>query len=98
MDRERRTSNITARTDLEALLNPAQRQALPGMKYAGWVLCCLRKPLFSAPLLVVQNVNDGKTGIMDEHGRIRVQGHIRVRKQDNQNQAQQPVEALVWTK
>jgi hypothetical protein len=98
VDRERRKSNISVQTNLEAMLNSAQRQALPGIKYAGWVLRCLRKPVFTEPLFVVQNVNDGALGIMDEHGRIKVQAHIRVRRQDEQIQEAAPVEPLVWTK
>lgn len=98
MDREKRKSDIPVQTNLEEMLNAAQRRALPGLKYAGWVLRCLRKPLFTAPLLVVQNANDGTIGIMDEHGRIRAQAHIRVRRQDNQIQGPAPDEPLVWTK
>jgi hypothetical protein len=98
VDRERRKSNIPVQTNLEEMLNPAQRQALPGIKYAGWVLRCLRKPVFTEQLFVVQNTNDGTIGTMDEHGRIRVQAHIRVRRQDNQIQDPEHVEALVWTK
>jgi hypothetical protein len=97
VDRERRINNISGLTNLDAMLNAAQRQALPGIKYTGWVLRCLRKPLFTEPLLVVQNANDGRIGIMDEHGKIRLQQSIRVRKQDNQLQDSALVEPLVWT-
>lgn len=98
MERERRNSTNFAQANLEEMLNAAQQQALPGMKYTGWVLRCLRKPLFTAPLLIVQNINDGRIGIMDVHGRIRVQANIKLREQDKLIQDPAPVEPLVWTK
>jgi len=98
VDRERRKSNISFQNNLEETLNAAQRQALPGIKYMGWILRCLRKPLFAAPLLVVQNINDGRIGIMDVNGRIKAQANIRLREQDILIQDPATVEPLAWMK
>lgn len=98
MDREKRESDITNPANLKEILNEAQRQALPGIEYLGWELRFLRKPLFQAPVLVVHNSNDGRIGIMDEDGRVRIQANIKVREQGSQTQTPPPSNSPVWTK
>lgn len=89
MDREKRKSDIPIPPNLEEMLNEAQQQALPGIKYLGWEPRFLRKPMFQAPELVIQNSSDGRTGILDVDGRIRIQ-NIKVRKQESETQAPPP--------
>ena len=89
MDREKRKSDISIRPNLEELLNEAQQQALPGIKYSGWEPLFLRKAMFQAPELVMQNSSDGRTGILDVDGSIRMQD-IKVREQESETQAQPP--------
>ena len=73
MDREKRKGGISIPENLKEILNEAQWQALSGIKYSGWELRFLRKPVFQAPVLVIQNSCDGRTGILDMDGRIRIQ-------------------------
>jgi hypothetical protein len=46
--------------------------------------------LFETPVLVLRNSNDGRIGIMDENGRIRIQADIKVRDQESQTQTPPP--------
>jgi len=89
VDREKRKGDISIPPNLEEMLNEAQRQALPGIKYLGWEPRFLRKPMFQAPELVMQHSSDGRTGILDADGRIRIQ-NIRVREQESLTQAPPP--------
>ena len=98
MDRERRKADISIRENPEHVLNPAQREALAGMKFSGWEPLFLRKPLFQAPVVIVHNAGDGRTGLLDERGRIIVQTNIRLRRQESRVQTQEPAKPLVWTK
>ena len=98
MDREKRKSDISIPPNLEELLNEAQQQALPGIKYSGWELRFLRRPLFQDPVLVVHNSNDGRTGILEKDGRIRVQANVKVREHGSQTQTPPPSNPLAWTK
>jgi hypothetical protein len=98
VDREKRKGDISIPENLEEMLNEAQRQALPGIKCSGWEPRFLRKPLFQAPLLVVHNSNDGRIGVFDEEGKIRIQANIKVREQESQTQTPSPSNPLVWTK
>jgi hypothetical protein len=98
VDKEKRKGDISIPVNFEKILNEAQRQALPGIECQGWELRFLREPLFQAPVLVVQNSNDGRTGIMDEAGRIRIQTTIKVREQTCQTLTPPPAKPLVWTK
>lgn len=98
MDREKRKGSIPIPDNLKELLNAAQLQALSGMKYSGWELRYLRRPLFQEPVLVVQNPNDGRIGILDKDGSIRIQTNIEVRELESLNQAPPSSHPLVWTK
>ena len=98
MDRDKRKGVISIPPNLEELLNEAQQQALPGIKYSGWELRFLRRPLFQDPVLVVHNSNDGRTGILEKDGRIRIQANIKIREERNQTQTPPPRNPLVWTK
>ena len=79
MDRERRKGGVPIPENLIEILTEAQWQALSGIKYSGWELRFLRKPVFQAPQLVIQNSDDGRTGILDVDGKIRIQ-NIKIRK------------------
>ena len=81
MDREKRKGGISIPENLKEVLNEAQWQALSGIKYSGWELRFLRKPVFQAPELVIQNSSDGRTGILDVDGRIRIQ-NIKMRQHE----------------
>ena len=72
MDREKRKSDTSIPENLEEMLNEAQQKALPGIKYLGWEPRFLRKPMFQAPKLVLRNSSDGRTGMLDVDGRIRI--------------------------
>ena len=98
MDRDKRKVGIPISEDLEKLLNPAQLQALSGMKYSGWEVRFLRRPLFQEPVLVVQNANDGRIGILNKDGLIKIQPYFKVREQVNLDQAPPPCNPLIWTK
>jgi hypothetical protein len=89
VDREKRKGDISIPPNLEEMLNEGQRQALPGIKYLGWEPRFLRKPMFQAPELVMQNSSDGRTGILDVDGRIRIQ-NIKVREQESPTQTPPP--------
>ena len=81
MDREKRKSDTSIPENLEEMLNEVQQQALPGIKYLGWEPRFLRKPMFQAPELVIQNSSDGRTGILDADGSIRIQ-NIKMREHE----------------
>ena len=89
VDREKRKGDISIPPNLEEMLNEAQQQALPGIEYSGWEPLFLRKPMFQAPELVMQNSSDGRTGILDVDGRIRIQ-NIKVREQEGETQTPPP--------
>jgi hypothetical protein len=82
VDRERRKGGIPTPDNLEELLNKTQFQALSGMKHSEWELWFVRRPLFQEPVPVVHNTNDGRIGIMDKDGSIRIQTDIKVRELD----------------
>ena len=79
MDREKRKGGVPIPENLIEILTEAQWQALSGIKYSGWELRFLRKPVFQAPELVIQNSSDGRTGILDVDGRIRIK-NIKMRE------------------
>ena len=81
MDDDRRKGNSSIPENLKEILDEAQQQALPGIKYLGWELRFLRKPMFQAPELVMQNSSDGRTGILGADGRIRIQ-NIKMREHE----------------
>jgi len=83
VDREKRKGEISLPVNLEEMLNNVQRQALPGIEFLGWKPQFLRRSLFMAPVLVMHNSKDGRIGILDEYGRIRIQTNIKVREQEN---------------
>jgi len=89
VDSEKRKSDISIPLNLEEMLNEAQRRALPGIIYLGWDPRFLRKPMFQAPELVMQNSSDGRTGVLDVDGRIRMQ-NIRAREQQSPTQTPPP--------
>ena len=79
MDREKRKGGVPIPENLIEILTEAQWQALSGIKYSGWELRFLRKPVFQAPELVMQNSSDGRTGILDVDGRIKIK-NIKMRE------------------
>ena len=84
MDRERRKGDIPIPDDLKEVLNDAQLRALSGMKYLGWKLQYVRRPLFQEPVLVVHYPDDDRIGILDKDGKINMQSEIRARELDKQ--------------
>lgn len=97
MDRERRKGMIPIPDDLNERLNKPQRQALSGIEYTGWALRFLRRPLFQDPVLVVQNLNDGKIGVLDKGGSVKVLAGIKVREQEGRKRVASSSDPLVWT-
>jgi hypothetical protein len=89
VDREKRKDDASIPANLEEMLNEAQRQALPGIKYLGWEPRFLRKQMFQAPELVIRNSSDGRTGVLGVDGRITIQ-NINVREQENQTKTLPP--------
>ena len=89
MDQEKRKSNVSSPPNLEELLNEAQQQVLPGIKYSGWEPLFLRKKMFQTPELIMKNSSDSRTGILDVGGRIRTQD-IKVREQESETKTQPP--------
>jgi len=81
MDDDKRKGNSPIPENLKEILNEAQQLALPGIKYLGWEPLFLRKPLFQASELVMQNPSDGRTGILDVDGSIRIQ-NIKTREHE----------------
>jgi hypothetical protein len=98
MDREKRKGSIPIPDHLKELLNDAQLKALSGMKYSGWELRFLRRPLFQEPVLVVHNSIDGRIGVLDKDGSIRIQANIKVRELESLTQTPPSSNPLVWTK
>ena len=90
MSREKRNGNIPVPDNLLEMLSAAQLKALPGIKYLGWETRFVRRKMFQPPTLVMQNANDGKTGIMDEDGVFRVQDDACVREEENKTQGGSP--------
>jgi hypothetical protein len=97
VDRERRKGMIPVPDNLNEMLNKPQRQALSGIEYTGWELRFLRRPLFQDPVLVVQNLNDGKIGVLDKGGSVKVLAGIKVRKQGSRKRITPSTDPLVWT-
>ena len=81
MDNDKRKGNSSIPENLKEILNEAQQMALPGIKYLGWEPLFLRKPMFQASELVIQNPGDGRTGILDVDGSIRIQ-NIKMREHE----------------
>jgi len=85
VDREKRKGDVPIPANLKEMLSEAQRQALPGIEYLGWEPWFLRKTMFQASELVMQNSRDGTTGILDVNGEMRIQD-IKVREQESETQ------------
>jgi hypothetical protein len=94
VDREKRKGEPSIPVSLEVMLNKVQLQALPGIEFLGWKPWFFRKSLFMAPVLVMHNSNDGRIGILDEDGRIRIQTDIKVREEESQIQIQPTLKNL----
>jgi hypothetical protein len=84
VNREKRKGNTPIPENLMEVLSEAQRQALPGIKFAGWEPRFLRQQLFQGPTLVMHNSNDGSIGLLDEGGRFRKQDNTKVREQESE--------------
>lgn len=98
MDREKRKGNIPIPENLKEVLNEAQWQALSGIKYTGWELRFLRRPLFQEPVLFIQNTNNGRIGILDKDGSVKIQSNIKVREQGEQAHIPESGYSSVWTR
>lgn len=98
MDRENRKGNIPIPDNLKELLNDAQLKSLSGMKYSGWELRFLRRPLFQEPMLFIHNPNDGRIGVLNKDGGVRIHANIKVRELESLAQALPSSKPLVRTK
>ena len=99
MNGEKRKSNTPIPDKLEELLNEAQRQALPGLKFTGWEPCFLRnKNQFLEPDVVMRNTYDNRLGILEFDGSIRIDDDVKVRNEDDQILASQNNKAPIWKK
>ena len=83
---ERRCGTESIPTNLDELLNEAQRKTLPGIEYSGWELCFLRKRLFLNPEIVIRNRHDNRLGIFEYDGNIKVEADIKIREEDDRIQ------------
>lgn len=86
MDQEKRKGDIPIPDNLDDVLNKAQLRALPGIKLSGWEIRFMRKPLFQDPVLVLYKPRDKRTGILDEDGKLSIQGNIKVRDKESLDQ------------
>ena len=96
--RERRGGTVPIPDNLREILNEVQWQALSGIKYSGWELRFLRRPLFQEPVLVVRNPNDGRIGVLDSDGSIKIQPDIKVGERGIETHTPPSNNPLVWTK
>jgi hypothetical protein len=85
LDCKRRRGHTRIPDDLTFLLSTPQSTALPGIQYAGWDICFLRERPFMDPEVVIHNREDGRFGILDIDGLIRLPDELRVRKQTPQD-------------
>ena len=81
MHREKRKSDASIPENLQEMLNEAQQQALPGIKYLGWEPRFLREPMFQVPELIMHNSIDGRTGMLDVDGRVKTR-NIKMREHE----------------
>lgn len=84
MDKERRIGDTPIPVNLEEILSAAQRRSLPGIKLLGWKPRFVRKKMFQPPVIVMQNSNDGRLGMLDEDGRFKIREDIDVRESDRE--------------
>ena len=84
LDCERRRGHVRIPDDLTFILSESQASALPGIQYAGWDICFLRERPYMDPEVVIHNREDGRLGILDIDGLIRMPDKLKVRKQTPQ--------------
>ena len=97
-NRERRCGDTLLPDNLKEILNEAQQQALSGIEYSGWEPRFLRRPLFQEPVLVLHNPNDGRMGILDRDGCIKIQPDLKVSDRGMQDHTPSSNTPLIWTK
>ena len=97
MDREKRKGNISIPDNLKEMMSEAQVKALSGIGYSGWELRFLRRPLFQESEIVLYNPDNGRIGILDRDGSIRLH-NIKIRDLDIKAHAPSLNTPLVWTK
>lgn len=97
MDREKRKGNSSIPDNLKEIMSEAQVKALSGIGYSGWELRFLRRPLFQEPEIVLHNPDNGRIGILDRDGSIKLH-NIKVRDLDIQAFTPSLNAPLVWTK
>ena len=84
MDEEKRNSATIMPADLTAMLNAQQLRALPGIKCLGWEPQFVRTRMFNAAALVLRNSKDGRLAVLDEDGRLGIQGDLKLREDENE--------------
>jgi hypothetical protein len=82
VNREKRNGNTPIPENLLEVLSEAQRQVLPGLKFAGWEPRFLRQQVFQGRTLVMYNSNDGSIGMLNEDGRFINQDNTKVREKE----------------
>ena len=87
MSMEKHKDDILVPENLEEVLSKAQRNALAGIGYLGWEPRFLRWPVFQALVLVLENILDGRIGIMGEDGKTRIQVNTDECEQESQTLA-----------
>ena len=98
MDQEKRRGDSPLPDNLEQVLNEAQRQALPGVRLAGWKLCFLRRPMFQEPVLVLHHPLENHTAILDTDGKIRRRPDLRMRVTEDDSPSSPSHDPLIWTR
>jgi hypothetical protein len=61
------------------LLTDMQLLALKRIENFGWTLKFVRRPLFQAPVVVVENATGMSIGVLDEDGEVDLQADLNVR-------------------
>ena len=96
VDIDKRKGDKPIPGNLEDMLTESQKLALPGIKFSGWELRYVRRPLFHEPVLVMPNSIENRLGILDAFGIIKQSENIKVRKQGELAHTHSPANALVW--
>ena len=80
MDSERQKGGVLIPDNLEELLSKAQMKALSGLKYSGWELQFLRRPLFQDAVSVLSHPDTDLLGRLEDDGTLNTQSDIEFRK------------------
>jgi hypothetical protein len=82
MDKDNRKGDAPSPSNLNPLLNDAQRAGLRQLESFGWQLQFVRHPLFQEPVVVVVNPEGREFGVLEDDGRINMEAHIAFREKN----------------